>query len=54
MTVEELVKRAIPLSSCPQTKAEQVIRREWLRREIEKLLESERNKNGYNPVMQIK
>lgn len=36
--IEKIVQRAIPLSSCPTTKANEITRRVWLKREILKLL----------------
>lgn len=51
-TVEQIVEKAIPLSSCPVKKQHELARRIWLLNKINALLED--NKRKYNPVTETK
>lgn len=54
MTIEEIVIKAIPLSSCPQKRDNELYRREVLRKRIEELLKEERSNQPFNPVKEYK
>jgi hypothetical protein len=49
--LDEVVQMAIPLSSCPVKKANEIKKREWLKIQIQLLVEAERNPiiNQYGP-----
>lgn len=52
--LEDIIKQAIPLSSCPTTKAGQIASRGWLKKKVIQLFEPRENNITFDPREQIK